>query len=113
MYVSVFQWLPYMRADRQIMRIFPNEYDRQRRFQKPATIPTREGSQSYDLRVVFPGDLKGKKKLVDEYLMVVGTRKPIEFRNTYSHEEFKSRLLETPLQDRRIVKKPYNVVRPE
>ena len=113
MHVTVFQWLPYMKADRQVARIFPHQYDERNLFQGQGTIPTKDGRRRYDMRVVFPDDLKHKKDLIDEYLMVVGTRKPVKFRETYTLEEYNARLLEIPLQDRRVIRKAYNVVRPE
>ncbi len=112
MHISVFQYLPYMKAEKQVTRIFPNPYDKNPFFQKKGTIPTREGSQQYDMTVGFPEDIKNRKDLVDEYLMVLGTRKPINFRGEYSLEEFNARLLEIPRQNRRIVRRAYNVVRP-
>ncbi|MBL6935538.1 MAG: DUF4384 domain-containing protein [Alphaproteobacteria bacterium] len=113
MYINVFQWLPYKKTDLQVQHIFPNEFDEQGHFQEPNSIPTREGGSRYDLKVSFPDDLKGEKELVDEYLMVIGTREPVTFRKTYSLEEFNSRLLEISRRDRRTIRKAYNVVRPE
>ena len=112
MYISVFQYLPYMKAEKQITRIFPNPYDKNPLFKKKGTIPTHAGSQQYDMTVGFPEGLKNRKDLVDEYLMVLATRKPISFRGDYSLEEFNARLLEIPRQNRRIVRRAYNVVRP-
>lgn len=111
MHINVFQYLPYMDAEKQVSRIFPNAFDKKQLFQKAGTVPTREGSQQYDMTVGFPEGTKGSKNLVDEYLMVLGTKKPIKFRGEYSLEEFNARLLEIPRQDRRIVRRAYNVVR--
>ncbi len=113
MFISVFQWLPYEKSERQVWRIFPNEYDKANRFLGPENIPTRKGSAKYSMWIGFPEGMDGKKKLADEYLMVIGTRKPITFKQTYSFDELKGRLLEIPRQDRREVRKLYNVVRPE
>jgi len=113
MYISVFQYLPYMKAERQVTRIFPNPYDKEQLFQVKGTIPTDEGGQQYDMTVGFPEGLKSRKDLIDEYLMILGTRKPITFRGLYSLEEFNARLLEIPRQNRRIVRRAYNVVRPK
>ncbi len=113
MYVSIFQYLPYDKAERQVTRIFPNIFDEASLFDKPGTVPTPEGSRKYDMRIGFPKGLNQARDLVDEYLMVVGTRNSITFRDTYSLEEFNSILLEIPLRDRRIERKAYNVVRPK
>ncbi|MBW7996805.1 MAG: DUF4384 domain-containing protein [Candidatus Glassbacteria bacterium] len=113
MYISVFQWLPYEEADHQVQRIFPNSFDRNSRFTKRGTIPTKGENTGYDLKVTFPEANKVKGNLVDEYLMVVGTRKAFVFRETYTLEEFNARLLEIPRQDRRDVRRAYYVVRPK
>ena len=112
MFISVFQWLPYENSDRQVRSIFPNEYDTVNRFQGAGTIPTKYGGSKYSMWIGFPEGLDGKKKLADEYLMVIGTRNPLTFRQTYSFDELKGRLLEIPRRDRREVRKLYNVVRP-
>lgn len=113
MYVSVFQWLPYEKTDRQILRIFPNSYDQQNHFTVAATVPTKEGDSVYEMGVAFPEGLQKKTDLVDEYLMVIGTRSSVSFRESYALDEFKARLLEIPRRDWRQVKKAYNVVKPE
>lgn len=113
MYINVFQFLPYMKNDKQVVRIFPNPFDKEQFFKKKGTVPTQKGSELYDMAVEFPKGMKKSKALVDEYLMVLGTRKPISFRDAYSREEFNARILEIPRQDRRIIRRAYNVVRPE
>jgi hypothetical protein len=111
MHINVFQYLPYMDVEKQVSRIFPNAFDKKQLFQKAGTVPTREGSQQYDMTIGFPEEIEKRKNLVDEYLMILGTKKPIKFRGEYSLEEFNARLLEIPRQDRRIVRRAYNVVR--
>ena len=93
------------------MRIFPNRFDKKNRFTELDQIPTRDARSLYKFRIDFPEDLKGKKRLADEYLMIIGTREPVEFRQEYALNEFNARLLEIPQQDLRKIKKAYNVVR--
>lgn len=111
MYITVFQWLPYERSDRQIARIFPNSFDSKNRFEARTTIPTPYGRDRYAMMVGFPEGMSDKTRLLDEYLMVVGTREPVTFRDIYSLEEFNARLLEIPRSDNRRIKKAYAVVR--
>lgn len=114
MYVNVFQYLPYQDSEKQITRIFPNSFDKKRLFneKEKSSVPTREGSLQYDLKVGFPVKLSGDKDLVDEYLMVLGTKNSVDFRDEYTREEFNTRLSEIPRQNRRIVRRAYNVVNP-
>jgi hypothetical protein len=111
MHISVFQYLPYMDVEKQVTRVFPNAYDKKQLFQKAGSVPTYEGRKQYDMLVGFPEGLSKRKDLVDEYLMVLGTKKSIKFRGEYSLEEFNTRLLEIPRHDRRVVRRAYNVVR--
>lgn len=113
MYISVFQWLPYEETDHQVQRIFPNSFDRDSHFAERGTIPTREGRSRYVLKVIFPGSNRVEGDLVDEYLMVVGTREAVVSREGYSLEEFNAHLLEIPRQDLRDVRRAYYVVRPK
>jgi hypothetical protein len=110
MYITVFQWLPYEKAQRQVQKIFPNQFDADNHFRESDTIPTKEKRSRYDLTVGFPQGVKGQRDRVDEYLMVVGTRNSVKFRAVYTLEELNSRLLEIPRPDQRMVRKGYYVV---
>lgn len=111
MIVQIFEWLPYEKGDAQVGRLFPNQFDNLTRIDKPVTIPTDAGAKRYDLKVAFPPGHAASRKMVDEYLMVVATKKPVTFRDSYSLEDFNRVIAEIPLGDRRIVRKAYNIVR--
>ncbi|CAA6603780.1 conserved exported hypothetical protein [Rhodospirillaceae bacterium LM-1] len=111
MAVQIFQWLPYEKGDAQISRIFPNQFDDVKHIEKPITVPTTAGAKRYDLKVGFPIGMLPGRKMVDEYLMVVATRKPRDLRDNYSLDEFRRLLSELPRQDSRIVRRSYNIVR--
>lgn len=111
MHVSVFQWLPYERGAAQVMRLFPNTMDHANRLDRPTPIPTPEGRSRYSMRVGFPEGQPSSRRMVDEYLMVVATKQPVEFRDEYSLDDFRARLLELPRPTSRIVRKAYSVVR--
>lgn len=111
--VAVFQWLPYETGDAQVSRILPNPYDRLNHIDRQTTIPSETGRKRYVLRADFPPALEGKRRMVDEYLMVVATKSPVEFRESYSLDEFKARLLELPRGESRMVRKAYSILRAE
>lgn len=112
MFVALFQWLPYEQGEKQVSRLFPNPLDPDPRFRHAGHVPTREGSKRYALKVVFPETAPGSAKIVDEYLLAVGTASPVDFRDHYSLDDFRSRLLEIPRSGMRLVKRAYGVVRP-
>ena len=111
MSVQIFQWLPYEKGDAQITRLFPNQFDNLAHIDKPLTIPTEAGAKRYDLKIGFPLGQLPSRKMVDEYLMVVATKKPVAFRDSYSLDDFNRLIAEIPLSDRRIVRSQYNIVR--
>jgi len=111
MYVHVFQWLPHETSAQQVSRIFPNPYDLDNKFSGPSSVPTEQGATVYDFEVRFPVGLPRDQRIVDEYLMIVGTREDISFRETYTLEDFNARLLEISRADSRRIKRAYSVVR--
>jgi hypothetical protein len=111
--VAVFQWLPYEKGEAQVSRILPNPYDAISRIEQVTTIPSESGRKRYVMRTGFPESLAGKRRMVDEYLMVVATRTPMEFRENYSLDDFKARLLELPRSESRMVRKAYSILRGE
>lgn len=112
MQVTVFQWLPTEAPERQVQRLFPNGMDRDGRIAGPAAIPSGDGARRYAIRMAFPAGLP-HAAVATEALLVVATRRPVDFREAYGLEEFKARLLEIPRADHRLVRKPYAVVRPQ
>ncbi len=111
MAVQIFQWLPYEQGDAQVTRLFPNRFDSLARIERPITVPTEAGAKLYDLKVAFPTGQAPRRKMVDEYLMVVATRTPVVFRDSYSLDDFNRLIAEIPQNDRRIVRKAYAIVR--
>ena len=110
MYVAVFQWLPYKSDQYQITRIFPNKFDSNNFIKSKVTIPSSKAKQKYNLRIDWTAN---KESSVDEFLAIVGTREKIPFLAKYSYTNLKKRLTELPLNDQRVIRKAYRVVRGE
>jgi len=110
MYVAVFQWLPYDNSANPVTRLFPNRLDADNHFTKAGTVPTGAGAARYSLRVDFPRTVPDGTRMVDEYLLVVATKRPVEFRDAYGIDELKGRLLEIPRDESRLIKRAYTVV---
>ncbi|SCA56864.1 conserved exported hypothetical protein [Candidatus Terasakiella magnetica] len=109
MYVQVFQWLPY-ETDQPVVRIFPNDFDTDSHFKNKDTIPRHMHLNSYAMSLAPPPKITGKQRHWDEYLMVVATRSPIRLRDHYSLPELRSKLLELPRKDSRLIKKGYTIL---
>jgi len=111
MSVAIFQWLPYATGVDQIARLFPNRFDPEHQIDGPTIVPTDAGSDRYAMRVEFPEGMPEDRKILDEYLVVVATRDPVDFLPAYTFDDFHARLLELSRADSRIVRKAYNIVR--
>jgi hypothetical protein len=109
--VAVFQWLPYETGEAQVSRVLPNPHDPVDRIEGATTIPTEAGRKRYAMRMGFPTTMPPSRRMVDEYLMVVATRQPVRFREAFSLDDFRARLLELPRGDSRIVRKAYSIIR--
>lgn len=111
MYLTVFQWLPYAATDQQVLRIFPNQFDRENFARAHMVVPSAGRFEDYDMTVKFPEKTLPDDTSVDEFLMIVGTREPVNFRYAYSIREYRTRLLELPRNEWRQVKKAYTVIK--
>jgi hypothetical protein len=111
MVVQVFQWLPYQRGEAAVSKVFPNPFDTTSVITKPTTVPSATGAKRYDLKVGFPDGMPAGRKMVDEYLIVIATRKPVSLRDSYDLDDFRRILAELPHDQVRIVRKAYNIVR--
>ncbi|WP_152427053.1 DUF4384 domain-containing protein [Paramagnetospirillum caucaseum] len=111
MHVQIFQWLPYEAGDAQIGRVFPNAFDSVDRVTKAFTVPSEAGSKRYELKVSYPTNRRGGRAMIDEYLMVVATKRPVAFRDVYSLDDFNRVIAEIPQDERRLLRRLYNVVR--
>lgn len=111
MYLSVFQWSPKAGPSPQLARLYPNNFHKGEKVDKPVAIPPLSDANSYRLTVRFPERGAEGAKVADEYLIVLGTRQQVAFRDTYEFEEFRARLAEIPSRDLRMVRRGYAIVR--
>ena len=111
MYVQIFQWLPYEKADAQIVRLFPNRFDQNAQITQPIPIPSPAQAARYDLTLAFPASVPAGQKMVDEYVMAVATRTPVAFRASYTLDDFQKSLAVLPRQDSRIERRAYTIIR--
>jgi len=54
---------------------------------------------------------KDSKKTYDEWLILVATKTPQKWLSEYELEQFKAILREIPLDQRRVVRRPYQVMK--
>lgn len=109
MYVAVFNWVPYYDKSKQIIRLLPNSHDAGFYIDQKKTIP----SSGYSFELTLPDKIPSDRSFVDEYLLVVITKDPIKWRESYSFDEFKSRLAEFSLDRIRYIKRGYQLLIPK
>lgn len=111
MWVQVFQWIPYSEHHASIFRLFPNAFDHATAMSEKSSVPSTGAEDQYMLRVTFPVDAPPASNMVDEYLIVVATKTPLNMRDEYEFDHFRRLLAEIPRDQIRIVRRAYNVVR--
>lgn len=108
MYVAIFSWLPYPNRDARVERIFPNDHESSGRIDRKRLIP----NHTYRFQVELPPVLPRHRRLLDEYLLIVASKQPVNWRDSYSFQEFNARLSEFSLDQIRYVKRGYQIILP-
>ena len=106
MYVSIFAWYPHLDGENMV-QIFPNSFDTHHHISEFTRIPSHKAKHSYSLESFWQPSYPNSKEVVDEWLIVVGTLKPIAWQSNYNLKGFKEKLSEIPMNERRVVRKNY------
>ena len=110
MHIAIFNWVPYQDRDA-VIQMFPNPMDPQSHITKKTSIPTESKLSAYNFTMTWLESLPKNKTFVDEYLIVIGTKKPIKWLSSYEFSDFKLKLSEIPLDEMRVVKRGYQLIR--
>ncbi len=106
MYITLFAWYPHLDGEN-MSQLFPNQFDSNNYITEYTRIPSHKAKQPYALESFWQPSYPNSKDVVDEWLIVVGTQKPVAWQASYSLKSFKEKLLEIPLNERRVVRKNY------
>jgi hypothetical protein len=68
-------------------------------------------AESYCMTASWSDAYKDSKKTYDEWLILVATKTPQKWLDKYDLEQFKSALREIPLDQRRVVRRPYQLMK--
>ena len=90
-----------------MVQIFPNSFDTHHHISEFTRIPSHKAKHSYSLESFWQPSYPNSKEVVDEWLIVVGTLKPIAWQSNYNLKGFKEKLSEIPMNERRVVRKNY------
>ena len=100
----------------------PNEDNKVYRIDSPATRPNcpqgafsapdkGKTAESYCLTASWSNAYKDTKKTYDEWLILVATKSPQKWLPAYELDQFKAILREIPLDQRRVVRRPYQLMK--
>ena len=110
MYLAVFGWTPPVSGggSGQVVRLFPNEFDRDPLIKTRLKLPSAQNSAQYDFRVEWA---KGATQdFIDEYLIFVATKAPVTWLSEYGFDSFGQKLREIRPPDKRVVKRNYRII---
>ena len=68
-------------------------------------------AESYCMTASWSDAYKDSKKTYDEWLILVATKTPQKWLDVYDQEQFKAILREIPLDQRRVVRRPYQLMK--
>ena len=109
MHIVVFNWVPYQDKN-SVVRMFPNSLDPQGHIKEKTSIPTENRLSNYNFTTTWPDELLKDKTFIDEYLIIIATKKPIKWLSKYELADFKETLRKIPANEKRVVKQGYQLI---
>jgi hypothetical protein len=110
MYVYIFNWRSAFNKEN-VIKIFPNEVDKDNYIIKSITIPTKNSDSKYSFELDWDAPIGYDKDYMNESIIVVATKKPIDWLSSYDIKRFKEKIMEIPLNQRRVIKKSFMLFR--
>jgi hypothetical protein len=75
------------------------------------TIPAKNSDAKYSLELDWEAPNGYDKDFMNESIIVVASKKPIAWLSVYDMQRFKEKLMEIPLNQRRVVQRPYVLIK--
>jgi len=110
MYVYIFNWRSTFNKDN-VVKIFPNEIDKDNYINRSITIPTKNSESKYSFELDWDAPIGYDKDYMYESIIVVATKKPIDWLSGYDIKRFKEKIMEIPLNQRRVIRKSFMLFR--
>ncbi len=110
MYIQIFNWRSAFNKEN-VVRIFPNDLDKDNYITKSITIPANNSDTKYSLELDWEAPTGYDKDFMNESIIVVASKKPIAWLSIYDMQRFKEKLMEIPLNQRRVVQRPYVLIK--
>ena len=110
MYIQIFNWRSAFNKDN-VVKIFPNDLDKDNYITRSITIPAKNSDAKYSLELDWEAPNGYDKDFMNESIIVVASKKPIAWLSVYDMQRFKEKLMEIPLNQRRVVQRPYVLIK--
>ena len=110
MFIQIFNWRSAFKKDN-VVRIFPNDLDKDTYITKSISIPAKNSEAKYSLELDWDAPTGYDKDFMHESIIVVATKKPMQWLSVYDIQKFKEKLMEIPLNQRRVVQRSYTLLK--
>ena len=94
-----------------VVRLFPNEIEKNNFIRNAVRLPSASAEKNYSFELEWLAPAGEDKDSMSEWVIVVATKKPMPWLAVYDMQRFKEKLLEIPADQRRVVHRPYVLMR--
>lgn len=106
---AVFNCLPH--DSNAVLRVIPAPDDTDQCGVSIGKDKLKSLKTTYQVAAGWSDSYETKRKFYDEYLLVIATKKPQKWLSKYSLDDFKRTISEIPNDERRLVKKAYQITK--
>lgn len=108
-HLVIFNWLP--NQNNEVLRIIPYPSDPNIQSLHLTRGDGNKILRKFQMETYWSDAYSKNKKFIDEWLIIIATKKPYKWLSAYDLEKFKEKLREIPNDERRIVRKGYQLTR--
>jgi hypothetical protein len=108
-HLVIFNWLPNQKNE--VLRIIPYPSDPNIQSLHLTRDDASKISRKFPMETHWSDSYSKNKKFIDEWLIIIATKKPYKWLSAYDFDQFREKLREIPIDERRIVRKGYQLTR--
>ena len=110
MYMAVFGWTPLEQDKGRVVRLFPNAFEDDPQVRASKRLPSVEHAGQYGF---YASWIEGvRRDFLDEYLVFVATKAPVNWLGEYAFDDFRAALREIPAAQKRVHRRAYRIINP-
>ena len=107
-YLAIFNWLPH--ENNRVYRVLNQRGDSADDVALRKKVASGKIEAHFGLTAAWSDAYTNDKKLYDEWLIVIASKKPYKWLSVYELDQFKEKLREIPVDERRIVRIGYRLM---